>query len=109
MSTGDHKEVFKNGVNESKLKNYFLGSADRTFKAGMIIKLSNLYYDFNKATIRSDASVELDYVYELLITYPSLNIALLSHTDSRGTDSYNGRLSSGRATEAYNYLIRKAI
>lgn len=101
--------IFTDGVNKRNLKKFFLGDENGTFYRGQIIKLTNLYYDYNKATIRSSAQVELDYVYQLLMAYPSLELNLLSHTDARGTDSYNQNLSAGRAVEAMNYLIRKGI
>ncbi len=101
--------VFNDGINKRNLKVFFLGDENGTFYKGQIIKLTNLYYDYNKATIRSSAQVELDYVYQLLIAYPSLELNLLSHTDARGTDSYNQNLSAGRAVEAMNYLLRKGI
>ncbi len=101
--------IFTDGVNKRNLKKFFLGDANGTFYRGQIIKLTNLYYDYNKATIRSSAQVELDYVYQLLMAYPSLELNLLSHTDARGTDSYNQNLSAGRAVEAMNYLIRKGV
>lgn len=101
--------IFNDGINRKNLKKFFLGDENGTFYRGQIIKLTNLYYDYNKATIRSSAQVELDYVYQLLMAYPSLELNLLSHTDARGTDSYNQNLSAGRAVEAMNYLLRKGI
>jgi len=101
--------IFNDGINRRNLKKFFLGDENGRFYRGQIIKLTNLYYDFNKATIRTSAQAELDYVYQLLIAYPSLELNLLSHTDARGTDSYNQNLSSGRAGEAMNYLLRKGI
>jgi outer membrane protein OmpA-like peptidoglycan-associated protein len=101
--------IFNDGINKRNLKKFFLGDENGTFYKGQIIKLTNLYYDFNKATIRSSAQVELDYVYQLLTTYPSLELNLLSHTDARGTDSYNQNLSAGRAVEAMSYLLSKGI
>ena len=80
-----------------------------TYKVGQIITLDNVYYDFNKATIRGDASYELDRVVEILHQYPSMEIQLLSHTDARGNKVYNEDLSQRRAELAVKYLITRGI
>ncbi len=79
------------------------------FSVGMVIELENIYYDFNKANIREGAAVDLDKVVDLMRRYPSLELELSSHTDSRGTDSYNRGLSQRRAQSAVNYIIGKGI
>ena len=79
------------------------------FKVGAVIKLDNVYYDYDKYFIRSDAAKELDKVVNLLIKYPSMEIELRSHTDARGSDSYNMQLSQQRAEAAINYIISRGI
>lgn len=76
-------------------------------KEGTIVRLDNIYYDYNKATIRPDAKRELDRLIALMMKYPTLEIELSSHTDARGTDSYNLRLSQRRAQSAADYIISK--
>jgi len=93
----------------NKLNRYFLGVDEPLYGVGQVIQLSNILYDFNKANIRSDASYELDYLYTLMTTYPSLNIEMMSHTDARGKQSYNQDLSQRRAVSARQYLISKGI
>jgi len=68
-----------------------------------------LYYDFDKANIRSDASIDLDKLADVLRQYPGMSIELSSHTDSRATDVYNQALSQRRAQAAVNYLVAKGI
>ncbi|MFD2936909.1 OmpA family protein [Spirosoma flavum] len=86
------------------------GSGDLTmFKKGDVIKIDNIYYDLNKATIRSDAAIELNKVVTLLTKYPTMTIEMRSHTDSRATDKYNKILSSNRAKSAIAYLKSKGI
>lgn len=82
---------------------------NKRLEVGAIIALQNINYDFNKATIRSDAAVELDKVVKLLNTYPNLNIELGAHTDARGSDDYNLSLSGKRAFSARQYLLDKGI
>jgi outer membrane protein OmpA-like peptidoglycan-associated protein len=76
---------------------------------GDVIKIDNIYYDYNKSDIRPDAALELDKVVSVLNKYPSMTIELRSHTDSRGKDAYNEKLSDSRAKSAANYIISKGI
>ncbi|MCF8243851.1 MAG: OmpA family protein [Saprospiraceae bacterium] len=78
-------------------------------EVGTVIKLENIHYTFNKSNIRRDAAVELDRVVELMKKYPTLEIELGSHTDARGSDSYNERLSQQRANAAVKYIVSKGI
>ena len=73
------------------------------------IVLDNIYYDYNKADIRPDAAKELDKLVLILKDNPEITIELGSHTDSRGNNEYNLRLSQRRAESAVNYIISKGI
>ena len=70
-----------------------------------IIVLENVKYDFDQWTIRSDAYNELQEVAKLLDENPGIRIELSSHTDTRGNDGYNRRLSKLRANAAKNFLV----
>jgi outer membrane protein OmpA-like peptidoglycan-associated protein len=74
-----------------------------------VIELQDIYYDYNKANIRIDASAGLLRLAEVMITNPSLEVELSSHTDSRGKFEYNMELSQRRAGEAVTYLISRGI
>jgi outer membrane protein OmpA-like peptidoglycan-associated protein len=76
---------------------------------GKAIELDHIYYDLNKSKIRKDAALELDKLVKLLNENPSIEIELSSHTDSRGSDSYNMSLSQKRANSAVAYIISKGI
>jgi outer membrane protein OmpA-like peptidoglycan-associated protein len=79
------------------------------YEVGKVIKLEDVYYDYDKFYIRSDAASELDKVVELLQEYPSMEIELSSHTDARGSDKYNEWLSQKRAEAAVEYIISRGI
>lgn len=68
-----------------------------------------IYFDFDKHNIRYDASVELEKVLTVLNTYPTMEIDIRSHTDSRGTFEYNETLSENRAQSTRQYLIDRGI
>lgn len=80
-----------------------------TLKVGQVITLDDVFYDFNKATIRGDASQSLDHLIDLLQRYPSMEIELYAHTDSRGNDQYNTQLSQKRAEAAIQYIQARGI
>ena len=86
-----------------------LNFEEKKFFAGMILPIKNINYDYNKSNIRPDAAKELDIVVDLLVRNPSLMVELGSHTDARGSASYNLKLSSARAAAAQSYVISKGI
>jgi peptidoglycan-associated lipoprotein len=71
------------------------------------VRLSNIYYDYDDDKILPSAEKDLNVLYELLVQYPDMIIELSSHTDARGSDSYNMRLSQRRADSAKKYLVAK--
>jgi peptidoglycan-associated lipoprotein len=81
---------------------------DRIF-VGKTFRLENIYYDLDKHDIRPDAAIELDKLVQILNDNPAIKIELGSHTDTRGSDIYNMRLSQRRADAAINYIVNKGI
>ncbi|RYY69644.1 MAG: flagellar motor protein MotB [Chitinophagaceae bacterium] len=73
------------------------------------IRLDNVYYDFNKATLQPESYPSLDTLVNILNENPSILIELAAHTDSKGTDEYNQNLSQARAKSVVDYLISKGI
>lgn len=73
------------------------------------ITLENIYYDYNKADIRADAKPNLDTLVYILTENPNIKIQLSSHTDCRGTVTYNEQLSQKRAESVVNYLIENGV
>ncbi|GHE39238.1 OmpA family protein [Sphingobacterium griseoflavum] len=78
-------------------------------KVGDKIVLENLYYDFDKHDIRPDAALVLNQVVRVMRDNPGLRIELSSHTDSRGSDDYNMKLSQRRAQAAVDYVVGRGI
>ncbi len=76
---------------------------------GAVIELEKIYYNFDDYHIRSDASIILNELVEIMQKYPSMKIQLTAHTDSRGHWKYNSALSKNRAKYAVKYLIKKGI
>jgi outer membrane protein OmpA-like peptidoglycan-associated protein len=83
----------------------------RLFKLekGTVVRLDNIYYDYGKSDIRADAAVELNKLVRILVDNPKMKIELSSHTDARGGDAYNLKLSDARANSAVKYIISQGI
>ena len=73
------------------------------------VLIENIFYDFNKATLRPESATALDELVRLLNENPNVTIELSAHTDCRGSDEYNERLSQRRAESVVNYLIQHGI
>ena len=73
------------------------------------IALRNIYYDFDKWNILPDAAQELDRLVSLMKENPAMKVELGSHTDDRGTEPYNLKLSQLRAQSAVDYIVSKGI
>ena len=71
-------------------------------------KLENIYYDFDKWNIRKDAEPSLNNLV-MIMKENAITVELGSHTDSRGTDDYNNRLSQRRAESAVQYIVSAGI
>lgn len=74
-----------------------------------VFTLEGIYYDLDKANIRSDAALILDTMVTLLNKYPKIRIELGSHTDCRSDSAYNQDLSQRRADSAVAYIVRHGI
>lgn len=79
------------------------------YEIGKAIILKDIFYDYNKADLRQQSLVVLDTLYQIMIDNPAITIELSAHTDSKGTDAYNLKLSEARAQSCVNYLISKGI
>ncbi len=81
----------------------------KVYKKGDLITLRDIYYDYDKSYIRPDAASVLDDLIAIMQKYPSMEIDFGSHTDSRGSDTYNKSLSQRRTDAAKAYLVEKGI
>jgi len=73
------------------------------------LRLDMIFFDFDKAYIRSDAADELNKLVSVMNENPTMVIKIESHTDSRGSAVYNKYLSDRRAKSTRNYIISKGI
>lgn len=77
------------------------------WEVGQLVKI--IYYDYNKADITLMASKDLFEIIYFLKDNPEASVELGSHTDSRGSDSYNKNLSQGRSDAAVQFIVSQGI
>lgn len=81
----------------------------KNVQVGAVIVLRNIFFDYNKSTLRPESQVELDRLIKLLTDIPTMKIEISGHTDKRGDDDYNLRLSQNRSQSVVDYLTQKGI
>ncbi|NQY10179.1 MAG: OmpA family protein [Flavobacteriales bacterium] len=81
----------------------------KRFTVGQKIVLRNIFFPFDKYDLTPDSNAELQKLVKLLNDMPSLRIRIGGHTDSKGSDTYNQKLSENRARTVVQYLISNSI
>jgi outer membrane protein OmpA-like peptidoglycan-associated protein len=78
-------------------------------KDKMVIEMKNITYEFDKFQLTELAKIELDKYLVYFIQYPDMIVEINSHTDSRGSNSYNNKLSEQRAKAVVEYFILRGV
>ena len=89
--------------NETYIVDFFLSPISKP------VVIDNIFYDFDKATLRPESKKALDEMIKMLNDNPNVTIELGAHTDRKGTDQYNERLAQRRAQSVVDYLIEGGI
>lgn len=76
---------------------------------GQVVRLNNVFFDFDKWDLRPESFIELDRVVQLLNENPAIEIEMSAHTDSYGSDDYNFKLSDNRARSVREYILSRGI
>lgn len=100
---------FVAGTSEEEVSTeILLDPIDEIILANKVV-LNPIYFDFDKSNITAQAAFELDKLVQLMNKYQSIIISAESHTDSRGSATYNQKLSERRALTTAQYVISKGI
>ena len=78
-------------------------------EVGSHIVLNNIFFDYNKATIKSESFAELERLVELMIVEPYMRVEISGHTDNVGSDNYNKKLSNERAKAVVDLIVSLGI
>ncbi|HEX6881578.1 MAG TPA: OmpA family protein [Terriglobales bacterium] len=76
---------------------------------GLIVNMSDVLFDFNKATLKPGARERLARVAGVVLAYPDLRLQIEGYTDNVGSDTYNMQLSEKRAETVRNYLVSQGV
>lgn len=93
----------------SGYKQYNLDIDMKKVEVGQSIILKNIFFDYNKYSLRPESKNELERLTNLMNENPTLVIEISGHTDTRGNDDYNQKLSENRARSVVNYLIENGV
>lgn len=78
-------------------------------EVGLTVRLDHIYFDFDKTTLKKESYEELAKVIDFLRRNPTVEIEIAGHTDSKGSDEYNQKLSQGRTQAVVDYLISQGV
>ncbi len=78
-------------------------------KAGSKIVLNNIFFDSNKSALRKESGIEIEKLVALLNEYPQIKVEVDGHTDNKGKDAVNMKLSQARAEAVVNAIVQKGI
>lgn len=78
-------------------------------EVGLTIVLKNIYFDFDRTTLKPESFTELNKVVEFLQQNPRVEVEIAGHTDSKGSDTYNLNLSQGRSQSVVDYIVSQGI
>ncbi len=78
-------------------------------EVGLTVRLKNIYFDFDKTTLKSESFVELNKVVDFLKANPNVDVEISGHTDNKGSDDYNANLSQGRSQAVVDYIVSQGI
>ena len=97
----------KDQIKDKKFDSKFVISKITHNKA---ITLENIIYEFDRSDLSKSTTEALDTtLYKILVFNPDIIVEVSSHTDDKGTDDYNLKLSQKRAESVVNYMISKGI
>ncbi len=99
-------------INVPKVAEYSIMEKDVVLdklEVGSKIVLNNIFFDSNKSILRKESTIEIDKLVDLLKEYPELIIEVSGHTDNKGNDEANLKLSQARSQSVVNALIKKGI
>ena len=79
------------------------------FEVGQVVIMENIFFEFDKSILLPQSYVELHNLINILNKNPYMKIELSGHTDNKGSDNYNAKLSHSRVKAVYDYLINHGI
>lgn len=104
LNATDSVEANDEGMSPFSLDIYL-----QPIEVGLTVRLQNIYFDFDKTSLKNESFIELNKVVEFLKQNETVEIEISGHTDSKGSDDYNLNLSQGRSQSVVDYIIGQGI
>jgi len=96
-------EIKRSDPDDTVMVTIYLDSIRNSFS------VSNIYYDYDKSTLRPESVASLDSVVHFMVDNPSITVEIYSYTDAKGNDEYNLNLSQRRAQSVLDYMEKNGI
>ncbi|MGB3606059.1 MAG: OmpA family protein [Psychroserpens sp.] len=109
MDGYESKKVTVSGSQEEEQNVSIMLDPIEAILSAEAVNLQPIYFDYDKSNVTAQAAFELDKLVQIMTKYPEMVISATSHTDSRGSNSYNEKLSDRRAKTTVQYVISKGI
>ena len=103
-----NKQAIKGSSEEEVMLEMSLDPIEKIIEVEKVV-LNPIYFDYDKSNVTAKAAFELDNLVQAMKKYPDMVIYATSHTDSRGSNGYNMKLSDRRAKTTVQYVISKGI
>lgn len=104
LNSSDSVEANDDGLSPFSRDLYLL-----PIEVGATVRLQNIYFDFDKTTLKNESFIELNKVVDFLKQNETVEIEISGHTDSKGSDDYNINLSQGRSQAVVDYIIGQGV
>jgi len=105
MNLSDSLDVVEFDPYNGLIKDLYL----TPIEVGVTVRLNNIFFDFDKTTLRPESIPELERVVNFMMENPTVKVEIGGHTDSKGSDEYNINLSQGRASAVVDYVIDHGV
>lgn len=107
-------EGYLNGMDSVEISNAEMTPVNKDIflqpiEVGVTVRLKNIYFDFDKTTLKTESFVELNRVVDFLKQNAHVEIEISGHTDNKGSDDYNHDLSQGRSQAVVDYIVSQGI
>jgi outer membrane protein OmpA-like peptidoglycan-associated protein len=109
FSVSGHLDLRDNDQYSVRVEDLTLYRMDDLADGGEALRINNLFFDFDKADLRKESFPELRRLAAIIREYPDIRVQILGHTDDRGTDEYNRKLSESRAQTILQVLVKQGV
>ncbi len=105
LALGENMDLAKLSEKGELTKDLYLVPVEK----GASITLNNIFFDFDKASLKQESFAELNRLAKFMKENPDMDVEIAGHTDNVGTEKYNQKLSERRAKAVVDYLVKQGV